>query len=150
VPCKATIPNIVTNTFYWIGAGQKEIPKRRALTEEKCDNIGIQLEANLNKSLRLLTLQCGLATSIAHADTELKLRPYKATAVHGLLPPDCEERIRHCRWCQESVFNGLTDPELIFYSEEAWFNWSSYVNSQNNRYWSTENPHAVCEVYCMI
>lgn len=29
----------------------------------------------------------------------------------------------------------------MFYYDESW-----YVNSQNNRYWSTENPHAVHEV----
>jgi hypothetical protein len=30
-----------------------------------------------------------------------------------------------------------------FYSDEARHTLSGYVNSQNNRYWSTENPHAV-------
>jgi hypothetical protein len=34
------------------------------------------------------------------------------------------------------VYNGRIDPELVFYSEKAWLNLSSYVNSQNNRYWS--------------
>jgi hypothetical protein len=42
------------------------------------------------------------------------------------------------------VFNGLLDPELMLYSDEVWL--SGYVNSQNNRYWSTENPHAVHKV----
>jgi hypothetical protein len=62
------------------------------------------------------------------------------------LPPDCEARIQYCRWFQELVFNGLHDQELTFYSDEAWYTLSGYVNSQNNRYWSTENPHAVHEV----
>lgn len=49
--------------------------------------------------------------------------------VDGLLPPDCEERIRYCRWFHESVFNGLLDPELMLYFEEAWFTLNVYVNS---------------------
>jgi hypothetical protein len=44
------------------------------------------------------------------------------------------------------VFKGLFDPEFTFYSDEAWYTSSGYVNSQNNRYWSTENPNAVHEV----
>jgi hypothetical protein len=86
------------------------------------------------------------AESTAHADMNLNLRPCKTTVVHGLLTPDCEARIQYCRRFQESAINGLTDPELKFYSEEAWFNLNSYVNSQNNRYYSTQNPHAVHEV----
>jgi hypothetical protein len=44
------------------------------------------------------------------------------------------------------VFKGLFDPELMFYSDEVWYTLSGYMNSQDNRYWSTENPHAVYEV----
>jgi hypothetical protein len=68
------------------------------------------------------------------------------TVVHSFLPPDCQARIQYCRWFQESVFNGLLDPELMFYSDEEQFTLSRYMNSQNNRYWSTEYPHAVHEV----
>jgi hypothetical protein len=114
--------------------------KRRVLTGEKLTGIGIRLEASPNKSLLLLALQWGLSKSTAH------VRPYKTTVVRSFLPPDYEAWIRYCRWFQESVINGLIDPELVFYSEEAWFNLSSYVNSQNNRHWGTENPHAVHEV----
>ena len=30
-------------------------------------------------------------------------------------------------------------------SDEAWFHMSCYVNSQNNRYWATSNPHRLIE-----
>jgi hypothetical protein len=33
-----------------------------------------------------------------------------------------------------------------FYSDEAWFTSSGYINSENNRHWSTENPHTVQEL----
>jgi hypothetical protein len=61
------------------------------------------------------------------------------------LPPYYITRIQYCGWFQESVFSGLLDPELTFYSDEVWFISSGSVNSQNNKYWSTENPHAVHE-----
>jgi hypothetical protein len=31
----------------------------------------------------------------------------------------------------------------MFCSDEAWYTLNGYVSSQNNRYWSTENPHDV-------
>jgi hypothetical protein len=34
----------------------------------------------------------------------------------------------------------------MFYSDEAWFNLSGYIGSQNNRYWSKENPYVAHEV----
>jgi hypothetical protein len=54
--------------------------------------------------------------------------------------------MQYYRWFQKLVLNGLPDPELAFYANEALCNLSGYVNSQNNRYRSTENPHAVHEV----
>jgi hypothetical protein len=32
---------------------------------------------------------------------------------------------------------------LCFFSDEAWFSLRGEVNSQNNRYWSTENPRFI-------
>jgi penicillin-binding protein-related factor A (putative recombinase) len=33
----------------------------------------------------------------------------------------------------------------VFFTDEAWFHLSSYVNSQNYRTWRTENPHNFTE-----
>lgn len=35
---------------------------------------------------------------------------------------------------------------FVLFGDEAWFNLSGYVRSQNNRYWSTENPVSIHEV----
>jgi hypothetical protein len=48
-------------------------------------------------------------------------------------------------WFQESVLSGLLDPELMFYSDEAWFTFG-YTNNQNNRYLGTEISYAVYEL----
>jgi hypothetical protein len=75
-----------------------------------------------------------MAKSTAHIGIKfLKLSPYKTTATHSLLPPECKARIQYCRWFQELIFNGLLDPDLTIYSDEAWLTLSGYIKSQNNR-----------------
>jgi hypothetical protein len=105
------------------------------------------LEATPKLSLYLLALQCGISRNTLYVATKLlQLLPNKTTDVHSLMPPHCKARIQYYSWFQEFVFNGLLDLELRFYSDEAWFTLSRYVNSKNNRNWTTENVHAVCEV----
>jgi hypothetical protein len=51
----------------------------------------------------------------------------------------------YCRWFQ--TFNdgnpGILD--YTWFSNEAWFHLSGYVNSQNTCLWGSETPHAVFE-----
>jgi hypothetical protein len=49
--------------------------------------------------------------------------------------------MRYCRRFQQFVGNGVGILENVFVSDEAWFHLSGYVNSQNSRFWSNENPH---------
>ena len=37
------------------------------------------------------------------------------------------------------------DPLLHLMSNEGWFHLSGYANSQNTRYWSSENSHVIHE-----
>src|SRR5579872_6567962 len=54
----------------------------------------------------------------------------------ALLPADHPRRLAYCR----CFVNNLT-----FFSDEAWFHLSGYVNSQNMRMWSTDNPYVFTE-----
>jgi hypothetical protein len=47
-------------------------------------------------------------------------------------------RIRFCNQIRESVHDAEVDPH--FFSDEACFSLPGEVNSQNNQYWSVENP----------
>jgi hypothetical protein len=69
----------------------------------------------------------------------LHIHPYKINIVPEIKPVDYEERVRFCNW----FINHVHDPKLTFFTDEANFNLSGYVNSQNNKYWSSENPHAL-------
>jgi hypothetical protein len=40
----------------------------------------------------------------------------------------------------------LLDPKLKFVTEEANSNISGYVNSEHNRHWSSEDPHALIQI----
>ena len=53
------------------------------------------------------------------------------------------KRLQYCRWLLSIVEEGRLDPLLYFMSDEVWFHLSGYVNSQNTRYWSSENPHVI-------
>lgn len=38
-------------------------------------------------------------------------------------------------------FHGIEESDWVFFTDEAWFHLSGYVNSQNKRIWSYEDPH---------
>jgi hypothetical protein len=54
-------------------------------------------------------------------------------------------RINFCYWFLQSIHDGEVDPQLVFFSDETWFSLCGEVNSQNNRFWSAENPRHIHE-----
>src|SRR5699024_11571821 len=94
-------------------------------------------------SLHKLSLQSGVPMTTCHTIVKKRLHMhlYKITTVQELSPVDFRRRMEYCNW----FLNNLDDNRLLdlsFFSDEAWFHLSGYVNSQNYRIWSTENPHA--------
>jgi hypothetical protein len=116
VSCKATIHTIVTkNNVLRHRCWTRRNLEKDLSTEEKLHDSGTRLQASPKKPLRLLSLQCRLEKGTAHVGTKLlKLRPYRTTVVHSLLPQDCKTIIRYCSWIQESVFNGPLSQNLRF------------------------------------
>jgi hypothetical protein len=58
-----------------------------------------------------------------------------------LQPQDSVSKLHFCSWFLQSVIKGEIDPQLTFFSDEAWFHLQGYINMQNNRYWNSKNPH---------
>jgi hypothetical protein len=54
--------------------------------------------------------------------------------------------IRFCGWSLQSVFESEIDLQLTLFSDEARFHLQGYINVQNNRYRSSQNPHPTHEV----
>jgi hypothetical protein len=117
------------------------------LTKEKPDKIGARLEHEPRKSLARLTKQAQvLKTTAWRATTNLRLRPYKITQVQVIEECDYGRRTHFCNWFLQAVHDGVLDPKLTFFTDEAWFHLNGYINAQNNRYWSSINPRQTFEV----
>jgi hypothetical protein len=78
---------------------------------------------------------------------KLKLHPYRVSVVHQLKERGHQSRVDYCTWCQNFlVEEGEEILDVTFFTDEAWFHLSEYVNSQNIRLWSSENPHEFKEM----
>jgi len=60
---------------------------------------------------------------------------------HELIPGDNAKRVNYCRCFKNLIRGNIGVLEQVFFTDEAWFHLSGYVNSQNYRTWRTENPH---------
>ena len=72
---------------------------------------------------------------ILHQD--LNFHPYKMAVAQELGERDFHARRNAC----EALRENLPQDALVFFSDEAHFHISGYVNKQNMRYWSPNNPH---------
>jgi hypothetical protein len=71
--------------------------------------------------------QSGVSVGSAWTATKLlHIRPYKITVVPEIKLVDYE-RVRFCNWFIYHVHDGLFDPKLTFFTDEANFNLSGYV-----------------------
>jgi hypothetical protein len=101
-----------------------------------------------SESLRKLAQEkdIGLATAHKAAREKLNFFPYKVTAVQELKTADHEKRIRYCKWFKNLIQTKAVDIlDVTFFTDEAWFHLSGYVDTQNAQLWSSENPYAVHE-----
>lgn len=65
---------------------------------------------------------------------KLKFRAYHVRSVQELKEPDKEKRLVYCRWFRSFVDNReIGEFDRDFFSDEAWFHLSGYVNSQDSR-----------------
>lgn len=72
------------------------------------------------------------------------MHPYKVSVLQQLYPNDLPARINYCNWFNANI-NNDDILDKTFFTDEAWFNLTGYINSQNYRTWSTENPHEYIE-----
>ena len=67
--------------------------------------------------------------------------PYKITTVQPLKEASQEQRKVFAVKVLQMIDRGEIDQHHIWWSDEAHFHVSGYVNTQNFRIWGTENPH---------
>ena len=80
---------------------------------------------------------------ILHAKKLLKakIHPYRVTRVQKLQPTDHEKRIQFFVWFKNFINQNPGILDLTWFTDEAWFHPSGYINSQNTRIWEETNPH---------
>jgi hypothetical protein len=149
VPSRQTVYNLLNNvrtTRSLIDKKQK--PKGRVFTEEKLDDRGARLEHTPRKSLKRLLQETGVSKPSARRATQLlKRRRYKTTVIHARLAGrEPASGVHLCSWFVQFVVEGEIDPQLTLFSDEAWFHFHVCVNTQNNRYWSSQKPRLIQEV----
>ncbi len=120
-------------------------PKNRmctVLTPEKVEENGAAFSDTPHSSIRKMVRWTGTSMkSTHHATRLLKLYPYRVSVLHEVNPAHCPKRIEFCKWFLHLSPNNITEFDKFFFSDETWVQVDGYVNIQNYRTWSTENPH---------
>jgi hypothetical protein len=115
------------------------------LTEEKLEQIKQSFERSPRKSLRRRGQGNDISkTSCGRAAKKLKLHPYRVSVIHELKPADYNKRVKYCEWFLKFIENDSV-LNYTFFTDEAWFHLSGYINSQNTRVWATKNLHEFLE-----
>jgi hypothetical protein len=108
--------------------------------------MSVKLCYAFHKSHGKLSLLSGLSyRSVHRAKRILKLHPYHVHVMHELGEPDKEKWLQYCIWFTHFIWRSIDILDRVFYNGEAWFHLSGYVDSQNSRIWSAENPHTFHE-----
>ena len=76
---------------------------------------------------------------------DLKIHPYKIKLTQRLKPVDHEMRRRFVNWSLQKLDEDPQFSKFVIFSDEAHFQMDGYVNKQNCRYWSDENPQELQE-----
>jgi hypothetical protein len=105
---------------------------------EKLNDVGARREHTPRKSLKHLAQETGVSKSSARSTQLLMLRPYKTTVIHALQLRDSASRVYFWSWFLQCVVKGKIDSQFTFFSTEAWFHLQVYINTQNNRYCSSQ------------
>ncbi len=80
-----------------------------------------------------------------HRTVALNLYPYCVRVVHELLPLNFEWCVIYYKWFKDFTKKNVYKLHNIFYSDEAWFSLTGYVNGNKNSVWSTTSPHVRLE-----
>lgn len=119
------------------------LPKKRrgrsrtVRTVQAIEEVNQSVEQNAELSTRRRSAAMGISrSSLQRILHDLKLHPYKIQLVQQLKPDDHTKRERFSSIMLERFSNFRN----ILFSDEAHFHLSGFVNKQNCRYWSAEQP----------
>lgn len=146
IPTRATILSMVRK-LETTGSLLSETGKKRSVMSQECVNdVRERFVNSPKKSLRRLSQETGYSYGTCQrAAKKAGLRAYRVHVVHQLKEPDAEKRMRYCQWFQALLIATPDILSITWFTDEAWFHLSGYINTQNSRYWAAENPNIIHE-----
>lgn len=145
-PSKRAINQVVLK-FRTTGSvkNKKHVRRPNVVTEDAVENIHQRMLHSPKKSIRRLSAETGLSYGSCYSAVrkKLKMYPYRISVLQELIPTDNVKRRHYCQWFQANMDDNRLDN--TFFTDEAWCHLSGYVNSQNFRIWSNDNPHSFIE-----
>ena len=144
---KQTIANFVKKLGTTGGVLDIHAGGKPPMSDQRVADVKQRLQQSPKKSLRRLSQETGLSYSTCQrAAKKAKLKAYRVTVDQELKPLDTQKRMAYCEWFMKLFGEDDELLDITWYSDEAWFHLSLYVNSQNTRIWATEHPHEFHEV----
>ena len=129
-----------TGTIQNLQKGHSGRP-RTVQTEENTTTVEEFFEENPHCSTRRASAELALSrTSVRRILKKVKMHPYKVQVFQQLTQYDMERRLAFAQKMLRWLDRGKVNSDQIWFSDEAHFWLSGYVNKQNYRFWAKENP----------
>ncbi|QQP49937.1 Putative DD41D transposase [Caligus rogercresseyi] len=149
-PCESTIRAVITKfrTKFTLLDIKPSTRMRTVRTEENIAAVASSVNENREMSIRRRSQQLGLcySTTWKILSVDLGLKAYKIQLLQELKPNDLPQRLMFGEWALEQLDENPLFYRKIVFSDEAHFWLNGYVNKQNCRIWSDEQPHAINEL----
>lgn len=147
IPHASTVKRVIDKflTTGCVNNGHKKIVENVPQNPDEDDlitDVLAAIEIDHNTSTREIAKARN--TSHTHVHKILKKHeffPYKYKHLHEIFPHDIEPRNHFCELMQDKC---NTEPDFFKYvcfTDECTFTLNNHPNTQNYRYWATENPH---------
>jgi len=121
--------------------------RRTVRTAEAIAAVEHSVEDDPNESIRRRAQQLEMCPSTTWKilRKDLGLKAYKIQLVHEIKPRDHAKRRTFAAWAENNIALDPNFQSKILFSDEAHFWLNGYVNKQNCRIWSDENPREFVE-----
>lgn len=115
---------------------------RSVRTPANIDRVRVAVERSPRRSARRQSAALGMANTSVRRILRLDLHhhPYKIQVVQAMNENDFAARRRFCQTLLDMFDENEDLVHNLWMSDEAHFHLSGFVNKQNFRYWSDENP----------
>lgn len=153
----------IHGNFLQTGSLKSKPHRRKIVTGSETNIINVlgYFHAYPRASIRSAFIALGVCkTSIQKILSYHEMHNYKATPVQHLFPNDFLRRVQFCEFLLVKIQENPNFLREIIWTDEAKFNREGQVNSRNNHFWASSNPHLKRErgfqqkfsvnVFCML